>query len=186
MTDGVRLAVQERGDPDAPMVVAVHGDLWMMSSGGGEATRLTDGAEADDWPRISPDGRRLLFFSDAKGTNDVYVLDLQTKESRMIAASGKDDAFPSWSPDGRKVVFTSDRGGNKDIYVLDLDTGAEKQLTKDTEADDDAVFSPDGRFIAFDSGRGGGQQAIWVMSVADGESSARKVSPGSALEELRG
>ena len=181
LTDGAEhVSVSSDGQK---LAVAVHGDLWSLSSSGGEATRLTEGPAADDWPRFSPDGRRLAYFSDAKGTNDIYVLDLQTKESRMVAASAKDDAFPAWSPDGRKLVYTSNRGENKDLWVLDLETGVETQLTKDPKDDDDATFSPDGRSIAFDSGRGGSNHAIYVMSIAEGESSAKKVSPGSAFEE---
>ena len=69
---------------------------------------------------FSPDGRRLLYYSDARGNEDVYLLDLGTKESRPLTTNPADDAFPAWAPDGKHVVFTSKRTGNKDLFLLDL------------------------------------------------------------------
>jgi tricorn protease len=167
--------------PDGTQVAAaVRGDLWVLPAAGGEGTRITSGPATDDWPRWSPDGKRLLFFSDENGNQDVWTVDLATKERKAVVSSPKDDAFPSWAPDGRRIVYTSERTGNKDLFVLDLESGEERQLTHDGKDDDDAVFSADGKWIAFDSGRGG-SQAIWVVPAAGPESAARRVTSGSGF-----
>jgi tricorn protease len=174
--------------PDgSQLAVALRGDLWLLPSAGGEGSRLTNGPATDDWPRFSPDGRRLLYFSDAAGTDDVYVMDVASRQSTPVANGPGDEAFPSWSPDGKRIVFTRGpaRGakGNKDLVILDLETKEEKQITRDPKDDDDAAWSPDGRWIAFDSGRGGAQ-AIYVMSATGGEAQARRVSSGTGFYQV--
>jgi tricorn protease len=166
--------------PDGSQVAfSLRGDLWVMPASGGEGTQLTRGPGADEWPRWSPDGRRLAYASNARGNSDLYVLEVSTKQSKQVTTNPKDDFFHSWSPDGRRLVFSSERTGNRDLFTVDLESGEESQLTRDPAADDDPAFSPDGKWIAFDSARGGAQ-AIYVMpSSPGGERQARKVSPGA-------
>ena len=170
--------------PDGSRIaVALRGDIWVLAAAGGDATRVTNGPATDDWPRWSPDGKKLAYFSDAQGNDDIFVVDIATKAVRAVTSNPADDSFESWMPDGKHLVFTSSRSGNKDLWMLDLETGEERQLTKDPKDDDDAVVSADGQWIAFDSGRGGGQ-AIYVMPVAGGESQARKVTSGTGFYQV--
>ena len=165
------------------LAVAVRGDLWLLSSGGGDAVRLSTSSANEDWPRWSPDGRRLAYFSDASGTNDVYVMDLATHDAKIVAGGPDDQAFPAWAADGKHLVYTSNHARNKDLYLLDLETGEDRQLTKDPKDDDDATVSSDGKWIAFDSGRGG-SQAIYVMPFSGGEAQARRVSGGNGFFQV--
>ena len=170
--------------PDgAQMAVALRGDLWLLAAAGGDATRLTSGPATDDWPRFSPDGKKLLYYSDAKGNDDVYLLDLATKETKQLTSAKEDDAFPTWAPDGKRIVYTSQRTGNKDLFLLDLESGEERQLTRDGKDDDDATVSADGKWVAYDSGRGGAQ-AIWIMPLAVGDAQARQVSSGTGFYQV--
>ncbi len=68
-------------------------------------------------PRVSPDGRFLLFcmaeygnFPIFHASADLYVMDLETKEySRLQANSDAPEGFHSWSSNSRWIVFTSKR-----------------------------------------------------------------------------
>ena len=70
------------------------------------------------FPRISPDGRYLLFclsdygnFSIWHPESDLYLLDLATgKLSRPEINSNKTESFHSWSSKGKWIVFSSKRG----------------------------------------------------------------------------
>jgi hypothetical protein len=69
-------------------------------------------------PRVSPDGRYLLFCMAKYGNfpvympdGDLYLLDLKDNEYRPVASdSNQADTFHSWSSNSRWFVFSSKRG----------------------------------------------------------------------------
>jgi len=70
------------------------------------------------FPRISPDGKYLVFCMSGYGTfpiwhrdNDLYLLDLNTKEIRNLSEinSNQTDSYHSWSSNGRWMIFSSRR-----------------------------------------------------------------------------
>jgi len=70
-------------------------------------------------PRISPDGRFLMFcmadygcFPSYNPEADLYMLDLKTGKYEPLTALNSDnvDSYHSWSSEGRWVAFTSRRG----------------------------------------------------------------------------
>jgi len=137
----------------------LRGDVWTMPIGGGRGKQITSGPAIDMWPRFSPDGTKLAYFSNRGGANsDIFILDLRSGATTQVTKHAANDHFQNWAPDGKKLVFTSERSGNKDIWLLDLESGLTTQLTKHPAADDDPTFSADGSLIAFDSGREGSQR----------------------------
>lgn len=69
-------------------------------------------------PRVSPDGRWLLFclakyghFPVYQPSSDLYLMDLQTRQFRRLEInSDQSDSWHCWSSNGRWVVFSSKRG----------------------------------------------------------------------------
>ena len=71
------------------------------------------------FPRVSPDGRFLLYtlfdygnFSIWHKEADLYLLDLQTGQSRCLTEVNSSDveSYHAWSSNGRWIVFSSRRG----------------------------------------------------------------------------
>ncbi|MCM1504988.1 MAG: hypothetical protein NC127_07315 [Muribaculum sp.] len=69
-------------------------------------------------PRISPDGRYLLFCEADHGTfhiwhkdSDLFVTDLESGETEPLAEANSDnvDSYHSWSSNGRWIIFSSRR-----------------------------------------------------------------------------
>lgn len=85
-------------------------DIFRMTLPDREITQLTDHPHVDYHPRISPDGRRVVFArSREPGMStrnqldwDVMLLDLETGKERKLSEYGN---FPTWSSDGREIYF---------------------------------------------------------------------------------
>ncbi|MBI2566791.1 MAG: PD40 domain-containing protein [Candidatus Schekmanbacteria bacterium] len=95
-----------------------------------ELRRMTTDPHADTFPRISPDGARVVFARSQEVwvsqrnylAWDVWQLDLATGVERLVARHGN---APTWSEDGRSILFQ--RGGNT-VVQSDLATGTETVL----------------------------------------------------------
>lgn len=121
--------------PDGETVAfSAIGDLWLWSQQDSELIQLTDDPAADQSPRWSSDGEKLVYISDVDGQPRIKIRDLSTAEIQTLALDQKELSFPSWSADGRKLAYFTDVPGNPLLHVvgqltvLDLDSGQTKTL----------------------------------------------------------
>ena len=82
------------------------GDLWLVSSQGGKATRLTDHVAYDREPIWSPDGQWLAYNSDESGLWEVYVVEFLKSGLGKRQLSTEGGFGPIWAPDGREIYYT--------------------------------------------------------------------------------
>lgn len=132
------------------------------------------------YPRLSNDGRRLLYQSDRTGRWQLFVMDLATRESVCISDGSADDNFADWSPDGEWVAFVSNRDGDEEVYRMRIDGRDVERLTADPARDIHPYFSPDGEQILFNSDRAGGSLDVWRIGLAD--RALQRMTQGSAEE----
>ena len=130
-------------------------------------------------PSISPDGRYVVFSSDASdlvqgdnnSTTDIFVYDRnnETTERVSIATDGSETIQPSYSPsissDGQHIAFESwagniirgDTNGKSDIFVYHRETDTIERVSvasDGSEANGNSLrpsISSDGRYVAFES-----------------------------------
>lgn len=50
------------------------GDIYVMPAAGGNARLLRGGPAIEKQPRFSPDGKRIVFISDADGCDNVWTM----------------------------------------------------------------------------------------------------------------
>lgn len=133
------------------LVFDILGDLYTMPISGGKAERLTTGMAFDTRPKFSPDGTKLLFTSDRDGAENIWIMDLGTKEPKQLT-KGNNNNYPSaeWTPDGKYIIAARGRMQVK-LWMFHVDGGGGVQLTKgaDTWKTIDPALSPDGRYIYF-------------------------------------
>jgi WD40 repeat protein len=136
--------------------------------------------ETDISPSLSPDGRRVAFFS-GRGIFgiDLYIADAQTGEiEKRLTSPNRDNHFDaisflasagSWSPDGRRLVFVTQVEGDHELSVYDMEQNRIVQTFRPDEAEaiTDPAWGPDGR-IAF-VGYGSGISDLFVLDVQSGD-----------------
>ena len=125
-------------------------DLYTMPADGGEATRLTSGATADD-PAWSPDGQCIAVVRNGC----IEAVSPDGSERTMLV---RDASHPTWSPT-MQLAFTRSR----DLYIREPN-GVERLILRDT---DHPHWSPDGQTIAFI------RHGVWTIDLATGDVAQR-------------
>ena len=105
-------------------------DLVKMAWPSGDMTRLTKNPAVDSMPKISPDGKRVVFARSRQEWVsfrnweewDIWMLDLKTRKATQLAEHGTE---PGWTGDGQAVVFQ--RGG-REVVQVNIETKAETIL----------------------------------------------------------
>ncbi|MCB1035874.1 MAG: PD40 domain-containing protein, partial [Acidobacteria bacterium] len=156
-----------------------QGDLWRVSSEGGQAERLTAHPALDRFPVWSRDGQWIAFESDRHGNPDVFLMaaDGSSEPIRLTFAS-TDDRPVDFSPDGSAVLFVSTREESfrfrNDFYTVPVGGGTPQLLMGAQGLD--ASWSPNGRTLAFTRGstrwtrrgyRGSANRDLWLWNGAD-------------------
>jgi Tol biopolymer transport system component len=62
------------------------------------------------YPSVSPDGRWLAYSRQDRGIWNLWLMDLQTNETRRFTNEECNDIAPNWGGDSRTLVFASDCG----------------------------------------------------------------------------
>ncbi len=105
-------------------------------------------------PRLSPDGKRVAYFSDASGDYDLYVQAVDGAPERIPTGLKTALYHLEWSPDGTKILF-----GDKSfaIYVMDVATKKLTQVDASHELKNDQftwevsdyAWAPDSQWITY-------------------------------------
>jgi hypothetical protein len=138
----------------------------------GRAKRLTTGYRAVD-PSVSPDGRRVVFTVNHRGTTYLEIADKSPEgihnPRTLVRGANFDQAFtPRWSPDNRHVAYSAwTKGGYRDIRIVDTNDGSFTEITHDRAIDQDPVYSPDGKTLYFSSDRTAVMN-VYAYDVLDG------------------
>ena len=71
--------------PDGKEIVFdLLGDIYSMPATGGEAKVLRGGHAFEVQPRFSPDGKKILFTSDAGGGDNIWVMNSDGSNAKQI------------------------------------------------------------------------------------------------------
>jgi eukaryotic-like serine/threonine-protein kinase len=159
------------GDPDA----APAGDATF--------TPLTHGAGQELFPSLSPDGRTIVYASDASGNMDIYSLRVGGQNAlNLTEAWPVDDSQPAYSPDGDRIAFRSERDGGG-LFIMGATGEAPRRVTSGGYH---PAWSPDGAELLYvtqnviDPALRFTTSQMWVASIATGQT--RLVHEGDAAQ----
>ena len=108
--------------------------VYTMETDGTNVQRMTDQGYAVS-PAWSPNGQFLVvswmrkYGPGAPGAQDIYIMDIASKQWVQLTHDGGRNDFPCWSPDGRHIIFQSSRAGSLQIWTMLADGTNQKQLT---------------------------------------------------------
>jgi len=139
-----------------------NAEIVAVRPNGERAVNLTSNPAHDSAPALSPDGRRIVFWSNRfDGRGDLYVMNADGSDPRRLTPDAMYDTWPSWSPDGRWVTFASFPDprctpncsvssdlGDGDIRIASLDGSIVRTLAS-THDNNHPDWSPDGKSIVF-------------------------------------
>ena len=162
------------------IVFTYEGDLWLVSSQGGDARRITSDPGSEVWAKFSPAGRHIAFTGQYDGGRDVYVMDARGGVPQRLTYHPSGDRVLGWFPDGKHVLFRSRREypTRADmIYKISVDGGMPTKLPVDRAGL--TALSPDAKQIAYNRisreartwkrHQGGTAQDIWLGSLEKGD-----------------
>src|SRR5262245_22913915 len=135
--------------------------------GGGEPLKLRPAAY--QFPRISPDGKRVAVEIDDGNDANIWIYELSGANSMRQLTFGSKNRFPIWSADGERIAFQSDREEDFGIYWQRVDgAGTAERLTKSDAGTQHAPesWSPDGNRFLFSVFKGS-NLSLWTFSLPD-------------------
>ncbi len=166
------------------IVFSYAGDIWLVSSAGGVARRVTTHPGLELFPKFSPDGKWIAFTAQYDGNSNVYVMPSEGGQPKQLTfhwggvheseRMGPDNEVLNWFPDSKRILFMSRRDTYNTWfgrpYVVSIDGG----LPTPHPIDKGGLtsFSPDGSKMAYNRifrnfrtwkrYQGGMAQDIWI------------------------
>ncbi len=158
-------------------------DVYVMNADGSDLRRLTDRMGYNGGPWFSPDGKKIVWRAWYPETEaekaqwrdcmektyilafplDLWVMNADGSDKRMILHNGATNFAPSWHPDGRRIIFASNKddwhadikqyGHNFELYLINIDGTGLERITYNNVFDSFPMFSPDGKKLVWASNR---------------------------------
>lgn len=150
--------------PDGSQIAFTYkGDLFTVSSNGGDALPLTIHEAHDFMPVWSPDGSQIAFASDRYGNFDVFVIDARGGMATRLTYHSNSEYPYSFTADGKQVIFGGQRqdavthrqyptGAQPEVYTVPTNGGRVAQLW--TIPAEDIQVSKDGSKMVYHDQKG--------------------------------
>ena len=147
--------------PDGKSVAATrldeNNDIWIYDAERGLANRFTVSREVERDAVWTPDGKSIVYRSNAKGSFDLYRKAADgTGIEELLHADGAPKIASSVSPDGDSVLFYRiDPKTQRDIWLLRRGDSKPIPWLLTPANESFARFSPDGQWVAYASDESG-------------------------------
>jgi Tol biopolymer transport system component len=157
-------------------------DVWIDEPGRDIGTRFTYDPGNENYPLWAPDGRSVLYWSDAAQGSGLFVKDLTgAGQVRQVLSWKENEAEGTdWSRDGKFVLFTVAGAKHTTIYLLSMTDHKASAFLSGPFDVGYGTLSPDGRYIAYCSNESG-RNEVYVQPFPD-RSDKWRISNKSGIE----
>jgi Tol biopolymer transport system component len=138
-----------------PLCQSLDETLWRMNADGSDQRLIGNPpSSAWDWePRLSPDGREVVFVRNTPEDDYRWTLmirNLESGQERVAKVDIRDLEHPDWSRDGRFIVYNVSPGGPIERIPADDPTATADVLAGDSDHTAyKPAYSPDGSSLVF-------------------------------------
>lgn len=167
MPDNRHITISLNTDQNAPS------HLWIADVSSTYRAPLTTGSVSESSPRVSPDGKMIIYTQSSRQL-DVVSVSVQDGSTRTAISTGREETMPAWSVDKEKLAWVSNRSGPYEIWMRTPD-GSEREAV--TAADFpqgtnkwffNPSFSPEGDRLLYLRIDQAGAARLWISSLSGG------------------
>ena len=147
-------------------------NIFVADAATGKATLLTPHPDEHNYlaTAFSPDGKYLLITSNAKGYDNVGLLEIATKKIDWLTDEKWEIGSGTFSPDSRRLTWTANVDGNSEIFLYDIagKNAVALPLLKGVNdlAGSATSFSPDGQRLLYYHNGPTSPNDVWVYDLA--------------------
>jgi TolB protein len=154
-------------------------EVYMMDFDGKNVSQLTSHGGIAISPSLSKDGRYLIYSLilnvNGKRNNNLYMMDLKTKEFHIISSRDGINSGAIFLPDGKSIALTLTVSGNAEIYEMEIDGKNLRRITNHFASDVDPSVTYDGSLMTFLSDRAG-KAMIYTLDPRGEEKNVKRIS----------
>jgi Tol biopolymer transport system component len=128
-----------------------------------EAEPVTTGQQLVEDMDVLPGGGWMLYDSNLDGSQDIWLLSLQSNQPIQLTRDSTEEFGPTWSPNGKEIAYYSIRDGVRQVFVMRTGGKGMRQVTNDTLQHHQPRWSPDGERLVFNATTAPGVNQIFVV-----------------------
>jgi Tol biopolymer transport system component/tRNA A-37 threonylcarbamoyl transferase component Bud32 len=159
------LSLQEKHDDE-------NTHLWIADIDSGTRRQITSGTSLEDNPRVSPDGKRLL-FGQFRSDYALVSVSLENATADRVLSSEVRAGMPAWAMRQEKFAYVTDRNGPPEIWMRG--EGWDRPIVTPasfpagtTNLFGTPALSPGAERLVYTRFDAGGGAFIWISSVSGG------------------
>lgn len=145
-----------------------RGRIFTVATEQGEVRRVTDTPAHDRTPRWSPDGKKIAFYSDRSGRDELWISSENGAAAKQLSNFEGEKGGYTWTPDSNSIIFGT---GNKAVRVFLADR-QQKVLVEGGLGVGSLQVSPDGQWLAYTMTTRESLDRAFIKPLAGGEEHA--------------
>ena len=154
-------------------VVTARGEVFDVPVGKGVTRNLTRTPGAHERSAsYSPDGKHIVYISDATGETELYMLDAADLSKPAVQLTKNNDTYITgiiWMPDSKSLLYM-DRKNR--LVQLDINTKSSKLVMQTPEGAVRPSLSADGKWLTYTKSGSNDMSVVYVYEMATGKETA--------------